>query len=177
MLLSAQSRLGPYGILELLGAGGMGEVYRARDTRLGRDVAIKIADALETAHDRGITHRDLKPGNIKVTPEGTVKVLDFGLASIAQAADGDYPDPANSPTVTLAATLTGAIVGTAGYMSPEQAKGKRVDRRADVWAFGVVLYEMLSGSRAFMGETASEILAAVIMAEPDFEKLPAATSP
>ncbi|MDQ5870863.1 MAG: protein kinase [Acidobacteriota bacterium] len=250
MTLSAGSRLGPYEILSPLGAGGMGEVYRARDTRIGRDVAIKvlpvefaadgdrlarfrreaqvlgslnhphigaiygleesggvdalvlelvegetleerlaagplpvdealaiarqIAEALEAAHERGIVHRDLKPANVKLLADGTVKVLDFGLAK-AVAAEQSSSDLANSPTLTVANTQAGAVIGTAAYMSPEQARGKAVDRRADVWAFGAVLYEMLTGRRAFEGETASDILAAILMREPDLASLPSAT--
>src|SRR5713226_8952606 len=196
------TKLGPYEILALIGAGGMGEVYRARDPRLGRDVAIKvsheeftdrferearavaalnhpnichlydvgpnylvmeyiegespkgplpldealriarqIAEALEAAHDKGITHRDLKPGNIKIKPDGTVKVLDFGLAKIHA---GPASSVENSPTLTIGMTQAGMILGTAAYMAPEQARGKEsVDKRADIWAFGVVLYELL----------------------------------
>ena len=250
MTLSAGSRLGPYEIVSALGAGGMGEVYRARDTRIGRDVAIKvlpvefaadgdrlarfrreaqvlgslnhphiaaiygleesggvdalvlelvegetleerlaagplpvdealaiarqIAEALEAAHERGIVHRDLKPANVKLLADGTVKVLDFGLAK-AVAAEQSSSDLANSPTLTVANTQAGAVIGTAAYMSPEQARGKAVDRRADVWAFGAVLYEMLTGRRAFEGETASDILAAILMREPDLASLPSAT--
>src|SRR5262245_24427648 len=207
----AGTRLGPYEILAPLGVGGMGEVYRARDSRLKRDVALKvlpevfandpermlrfqreaevlaalnhpniaalygieegalvmelvegaplqgplpietalkyarqIAEALEAAHEKGITHRDLKPANIMITPAGTVKVLDFGLAKAADEPTA-APNPANSPTLTMSATRVGVILGTAGYMSPEQAAGKPVDRRADIWAFGVVLWEMLTG--------------------------------
>jgi serine/threonine-protein kinase len=247
MGLAAGDKLGPYEVLDPIGAGGMGEVYRARDTKLKRDVALKvlpetfahdsgrmarfqreaevlaslnhpniaqiygteehalvmelvegptladrikqgpipvdesleiarqIAEALEAAHERGIVHRDLKPANVKVRPDGTVKVLDFGLAAILQSTASGVADPANSPTLTLGATQVGAIMGTAGYMSPEQAVGKPVDRRADIWAFGVVLYEMLTGQHLFTGETASHILADVIKGAIDFGKLPTST--
>jgi serine/threonine protein kinase len=238
MALTAGTRLGPYEILAPIGAGGMGEVYRARDTKLDRKVAIKvlpaalaqdperlarfereakvlaalnhpniaqiygveeralvmelvpgeplkgplpletalnyakqIADALEAAHDKGIVHRDLKPANIMVTHEGVVKVLDFGLAAVAQASDSS--DPAHSPTLTISPTRAGMILGTAAYMSPEQARGKAVDKRADIWAFGVVLYEMATGRQLFEGETISDTLAAVLTKEPDWEKVPA----
>ena len=247
MRLSVGDRLGPYEILAPLGAGGMGEVYRAKDTRLKREVAVKvlpeafardsgrrarlqreaevlaalnhsniaqiygaeegalvmelvegptlgdliqqsaipleetleiarqIAEALEAAHEKGVIHRDLKPANIKIKPDGTVKVLDFGLAAILQPAVSGATDPADSPTLTIGATQAGAIIGTAGYMSPEQAVGKPVDRRADIWSFGVVLFEMLTRQRLFTGETASHILAEVIKGEIDFGKLPSAT--
>jgi serine/threonine protein kinase len=249
MALASGSKLGPYEIQSPLGAGGMGEVYRARDTRLGRDVAIKvlpvtfardnermsrfqreaqvlaslnhpniaviygledsgsqalimellegptlaeriargpfpkeealslagqIAQALEYAHERGVIHRDLKPANIKLTADGNVKILDFGLAKVLMG-DSSPIDSSSSPTFTSLATQAGVIIGTAAYMSPEQAKGKSVDRRTDIWAFGCVLYEMLSGKRAFHGETATDTLAAVIRAEPDWTKLPADT--
>ena len=234
--------LGSYEILAPLGAGGMGEVYRARDTKLDRDVAIKIlpdalannperlarfereakvlaslnhpniaqiygvedralvmelvegatlagplpietaldyarqiAEALEAAHDKGITHRDLKPANVKVTPQGLVKVLDFGLAAVAQAPDVGPDSRANSPTLTLGVTEAGMIMGTAGYMSPEQAAGKPVDRRADIWSFGVLLWELLAGDRLFDGETVSHTLADVLRAPIDLDKLPRET--
>src|SRR5215510_531212 len=238
MSLSAGTRLGPYEILAPLGTGGMGEVYRARDPRMGREVAIKvsferfsdrferevhavaalnhpnvcqvydvgpnylvmelvegptlgdriregalpleealaiarqIADALEAAHEKGIIHRDLKPANIKIKPDGAVKVLDFGLAKIAeQAAVAGSPE--ESPTVTMGATAAGHIMGTAAYMAPEQARGKTVDKRADIWAFGVVLYEMLTGRRLFEGETISDTLAGVLTKDPEWDRVPA----
>jgi len=248
MALLTGSQLGPYQIVSPLGVGGMGEVYRAHDSRLRREVAIKvvpeatthnpdrmarfsreaqflaalnhpniggiygleesstmlalvmelvegptladriatgpipiedalpimkqITEALEYAHDRGIVHRDLKPANIKIKPDGTVKVLDFGLAK-ALSDDVRAADISNSPTLTAAATQAGLILGTAAYMSPEQARGKAVDRRADIWSFGVVAFEMLTGKMAFKGDTVSDVLAAVIRGEPDWSLLPA----
>jgi eukaryotic-like serine/threonine-protein kinase len=251
MALASGSRLGSYEVVAQIGAGGMGEVYRAHDTKLGRDVAIKvlpeafaydadrlsrfqreakmlaslnhpnvatihgleqsgdtsylvmelvsgetlaervkregavpiqealtvakqIAEALEAAHEKSIIHRDLKPANVKLTPEGKVKVLDFGLAK-AFAGDGANDDPSNSPTLSAAATMQGTILGTAAYMSPEQARGKSVDKRTDIWAFGCVLYELLTGKQAFHGVTTTEILAAVLRGEPDWQALPETT--
>jgi serine/threonine protein kinase/Tol biopolymer transport system component len=138
-------------------------------------IAKQVCEGLEYAHERGIIHRDLKPANVKLTPEGQVKILDFGLAKALDAVDATAPDPASSPTITRLATHAGIILGTAAYMSPEQAKGKAVDRRADIWAFGCVLYEMLAGRPAFEGETATDVLAAVVMKEPDWSALPATT--
>src|SRR5215469_8941650 len=202
MPVSINSRLGRYEILSRIGAGGMGEVYRARDTKLGRDVAIKVLpeafardpermarfereakllavlnhsniaaiygvedsgsiDALEYAHEHGVVHRDLKPANIKISRDDAVKILDFGLAKAVQG-EADVTDAGNSPTVTEIGTKAGVLLGTAAYMSPEQAKAKPVDRRADIWAFGCVLYEMLTGKRAFQADSVSETLAAVL---------------
>jgi serine/threonine protein kinase/Tol biopolymer transport system component len=252
MALAAGTKLGSYEVLSAIGAGGMGEVYQAHDTKLGRDVAIKvlpeafahdperlsrfqreakmlaalnhpniatiygleqsgstsylvmelvsgetlqdrvkreravpieealaiskqIAEALEAAHEKGIIHRDLKPANVKVTPEGKVKVLDFGLAK-AFSGDTSMEDMSNSPTWSRAATMQGVILGTAAYMSPEQARGKAVDKRTDIWAFGCVLYELLTAKQAFNGEDITEILAAVVKTEPDWHALPSATS-
>ena len=243
-------QMGSYKILSLLGKGGMGEVYRARDMKLEREVAIKvlpaeftqdpgrlarfereakllaalnhpniaaiygleesdgirflvlelvegdtlaerlvkgalpvekalevgrqIAEGVEAAHEKGVIHRDLKPANVKVTPEGKVKILDFGLA---KAFEGEISvtNISQSPTLTAEMTRAGVILGTAAYMSPEQAKGKEVDKRADIFAFGAVLYELLSGTRAFEGETIAETIAAVLKSEPDWEGLPEST--
>jgi len=253
-MLTSGAKVGPYEILSLLGAGWMGEVYRAHDTKLNRDVALKvlpvafaanverlvrfrreaqvlaslnhpgiaaiygleesegvlalvmelvegptlaeriaqgpvpleealpvgrqIAEALEYAHERGVVHRDLKPANVKITGEGAAKVLDFGLAKALDSQDSpSNVNLANSPTVSIAPSQAGMILGTAAYMSPEQAKGRPVDRRADIWAFGCVLYEMLTGEKAFNGETVSDVLASVIMKEPDWARLPSNSPP
>src|SRR6516225_6621446 len=246
MALTIGTHLGSLDISALLGKGGMGEVYRARDLKLKREVAIKIlpeefsrdadrvsrfqreaellasvnhpniagiydvqqygdsrylvlefiegetladcitrgpippeealgiakqiAEALEAAHDRGIIHRDLKPANIKITPGDKVKVLDFGLAKATEAATADS-GLSRSPTI-VSGTMGGVILGTAAYMSPEQARGKPVDKRADIWAFGVVLYEMVTGRQLFKGEDQTVTLAAVVMKDPDFSDAP-----
>ena len=245
-MLSSGERLGPYEVAGPLGKGGMGEVYRARDTRLKRDVALKIlpasfaadaerlarfqreaevlaslnhphvagiygleesdgkralvlelvegetlherlargavpvrealslarqiAAALDAAHQRGIVHRDLKPANIKITPDGTVKVLDVGLAKLAERDGSPREAPDSSPVTAL--SMPGAVMGTAAYMSPEQARGEEVDRRSDIWAFGCVLFEMLTGRRAFAGRGTTETLAYVLTATPDWSLLP-----
>ena len=238
MTLTNGSSFGFYEVIGRLGAGGMGEVYRARDTRLPREVAIKvsgerfsdrfsreaqiiaslnhpnistlydvgpdylvmelvegptlagrltegplpfteavaiarqIADALDYAHERGVVHRDLKPANVKIRPDGVVKVLDFGLAKSG-------PKPASvsdhMPTISARNTEVGTILGTAAYMSPEQAKGKEVDKRADIWAFGCVFYEMLTGSPPHQGDSSQETMASILRDEPDLRKVPAQT--
>ena len=251
MSLTVGARLGSYEVTAQLGVGGMGEVYRARDTRLNRDVALKvlpvafaadlerlarltreaqvlaslnhpnigsihgledaagvralvlelvegptladriaqgpvpmdetlaiarqILEALEAAHEHGIVHRDLKPANIKIRPDGTVKVLDFGLAKALDSSPASSVAATMSPTLSMHATQAGLILGTAAYMSPEQAAGKSADKRSDLWAFGVVLVEMLTGGQAFTGETIAHVLASVLKSEPDWSKLPADT--
>ncbi|MFI5170710.1 MAG: serine/threonine-protein kinase, partial [Vicinamibacterales bacterium] len=258
MALAVGTRIDDYVIVSPLGAGGMGEVYRARDAKLGRDVALKLlpsalasdaerlarfdreakllaslnhpgiahlygfetatledgtrvpvlvmelvegedlaarlkrgaipvdealaiarqmAEALEEAHEKGIVHRDLKPANVKLTPGGQVKVLDFGLAKAysGDAATGSSSDLSQSPTLAHAGTEAGLILGTAAYMSPEQARGKPVDRRADIWALGVVLFEMLTGQKLFDGETITDVLASVVKEPIRLDSVPDAT--
>ena len=252
MALKAGETIGTYCVSEPLGSGGMGDVWRAEDTTLGREVALKVlpegvandperlsrferearllaalnhpniatlyglerlggqhvlvmelvegkgldeliargpipvdeaitisgqlCDALEAAHAEGIVHRDLKPANVRIRPDGAVKVLDFGLAK-AWRSDDDEQSVSMSPTMTRHATVEGVILGTAAYMSPEQARGKAVDKRADIWAFGVVLWQMLTGRRLFEGDTVSDILASVLKEEPDLDELPSSTPP
>jgi serine/threonine-protein kinase len=163
-------------VLELVEGETLAEKIAAGPVPIDEALAIarQIADALEAAHEKGIVHRDLKPANVKVTPEGKVKVLDFGLAK-ALTGDRSSPDVTHSPTLTAAATQAGVVIGTAAYMSPEQARGKSVDKRADIWAFGALLYEMLAGRKAFEGETVSDTLAAVLRADIDWAALPSQT--
>src|SRR6202049_4898753 len=163
-----------YLVMELVSGETLAErVKRDGAVPIDEDLAIakQIAEALEAAHEKGIIHRDLKPANVKVTPEGKVKVLDFGLAKAFEG-DATNEDIGNSPTLSRAATMQGVILGTAAYMSPEQARGKSVDKRTDIWAFGAVLFELLTGKQAFHGEDITDILAAVVRAEPDWSKLP-----
>jgi eukaryotic-like serine/threonine-protein kinase len=160
-------------VLELIEGPTLSDRIKAGAVPLEEALAIahQIGDALEAAHEKGIIHRDLKPANIKLRPDGTVKVLDFGLAKIAEqtAASGDQEE---SRTVPMGATLAGQIMGTAAYMAPEQARGKPVDKRADIWAFGVALYEMLTDRKLFEGESISDILAGVLTREPDVDHAP-----
>src|SRR5665213_3506638 len=131
----------------------------------------QLVDGIEAAHEKNIVHRDLKPANIKITPEGVVKILDFGLAK-AMEPPSDNSNPENSPTLTMGATVAGTILGTAAYMAPEQAKGKTADKRSDIWSFGVIVYEVLTGKRLFQGESAVEILGGVLNQEPDLSAAP-----
>jgi hypothetical protein len=168
--------VGPnYLVMELVEGSALSDLIKEGPIPLEEALRIArhIADALEAAHEKGIIHRDLKPGNIKIKPDGTVKVLDFGLAKLrpVEAAPGTKPE--DSPTISMAATSAGMILGTAAYMSPEQARGKVVDKRADIWAFGVVLYEMVTGRRLFEGEDVTETLALVIKGEPKWDGIPA----
>src|SRR5438105_16522 len=251
MAFPGGTRLGPYEVTAPLGSGGMGDVYRARDSKLGRDVALKvlpdsfvhdrdrlgrfrreaqvlaslnhphigaiygideandthflvlelidgqtladrisngplplpelldiarqIAGALEAAHEKGIIHRDLKPANVGLTKEGIVKILDFGLAKTTDSSAAI--SATTSPTLSIHATQTGMLLGTAAYMAPEQARGKAVDARADIWAFGVVVFEMLAGQRPFEGDEISDTLASILKSEPAWPRLPADTPP
>jgi serine/threonine-protein kinase len=162
-----------YLVMELVDGPTLAE--RIKDGALALEEALplahQIAEALEAAHEKGIVHRDLKPANIKIKPDGTVKVVDFGLAKMAEQAAAAV-SPEESPTATMGATIAGQIMGTVAYMAPEQARGKPVDKRADIWAFGVVLYEMLAGRRLLEGETVSDTLAPVLEKEPDWERVP-----
>ena len=171
----------PFLVLELVEGEDLAERLKRGAIPVDEAVAIakQVAEALEEAHERSIVHRDLKPANLKVTPDGKVKVLDFGLAKAysADSTSGTSPNLSESPTLARTGTAAGLILGTAAYMAPEQARGKAIDKRADVWAFGVVLFEMLTGRRLFEGETVSDVLAAVLKSEPDWAALPAATPP
>jgi serine/threonine-protein kinase len=164
--------VGPnYLVMELVEGPTLADRIRQGSLPVDEALAIarQIAEALESAHEKGKVHRDLKPTNVKITPEGVVKVLDFGLAK-AFGGDTTTSHSSNSPTRTMPPTRAGVILGTAAYMSPEQASGAAVDKRTDIWAFGCVLYEMMSGRPAFQGETTSDILAAVLKEEPDWSR-------
>ena len=165
-------------VMELVAGDTLADrlLHGALPVREALELSAQMADALEAAHEKSVIHRDLKPSNLKVTPDGRVKVLDFGLAKAFDNAPGDA-SLTYSPTLSLAATQQGVILGTAAYMSPEQAKGRPADRRADIFAFGSVLFEMLTGQQAFRGELATEIMASVINQEPDYTRLPASVPP
>jgi serine/threonine-protein kinase len=165
-----------YLVLELVPGETLAERLRHGPLALQEvlDILLQVADALEAAHEKGVVHRDLKPANIKITPEGKIKVLDFGLAKVF-APEGEPSSPDESPTITAIASREGLILGTAAYMSPEQARGRAIDRKADVWAFGCIAYELLTGRRAFGGETVSDTIAGILSAEPDWSALPANT--
>ena len=169
----------PFLVLELVPGEDLAERLKRGPLPVDEaiEVARQVAEALEEAHERGVVHRDLKPANVKLTPDGKVKVLDFGLAKAwgGEPASGSAPDLSQSPTLAHTGTAAGMILGTAAYMSPEQARGKTVDKRADVWAFGALLHELLAGRPLFTGETVSDVLAAVLTREPDWAALPAAT--
>jgi eukaryotic-like serine/threonine-protein kinase len=167
-------------VLELVDGETLAErIARARSKGLSLkealDIARQIGDALDAAHEKGIVHRDLKPANIKITPQGVVKVLDFGLAKLEAARSAGTDGATEAPTITVNDTREGLIVGTAAYMSPEQARGKAVDKRTDIWAFGCVLYEMLTGRAAFQRDTLAETLSAVLERDPDWDTLPSDT--
>jgi serine/threonine-protein kinase len=166
-------------VMELVGGATLAERFKAGPMSVEEalPVFVQIAEGLEAAHEAGVVHRDLKPGNVKITPDGRVKILDFGLAKAVSGAADPSGDLSRSPTLTALATQRGEVMGTAAYMSPEQARGRPVDRRADIWAFGCCLYEALAGSRAFTGETATDVLAAIVKDDPDWTALPAGTPP
>ncbi|MBI1897143.1 MAG: serine/threonine protein kinase [Acidobacteria bacterium] len=166
-------------VLELVPGATLAERLRGGSLPVSEamDVCRQMAAALEAAHERGIIHRDLKPANIKITPEGQVKVLDFGLGKALQADSAAAGAVSQSPTITAESTRVGVILGTAAYMSPEQARGKAVDKRTDIWSFGCVLFEVLTGRKAFAGETTSDFIGAILSQEPRWELLPAETPP
>ncbi len=165
--------------MELVEGEDLSEVMGRRPMPVDEavEVCCQIAEGLEEAHEKGIIHRDLKPANVKLTPEGKIKVLDFGLARAFSGETTSEEDVSSAPTMTAAMTQSGTVLGTAAYMSPEQARGKELDRRTDIWAFGVMLFEMLTGESLFAGETASDTLAGILKTEPDWDALPDETPP